>query len=715
MNEEKQNFLFEIGVEELPSRVLQNLANSLVVNLDAELKKAGLYFESTKTFVTPRRLAVLINKLLVTQPEQIVESRGPAINAAFKDGAPTQAALGFAKSCGVAIEALEQIETDKGTYLIYHSKKAGIETAKLLPNIISEALKKLPIPKMMRWGESQFSFVRPIKWVLMLLGNKVISGEVFGLQISNKTYGHRFHHPEPIEVNNPEDYQDLLKNIGKVIPDFKERRELIREQVKKLALKYGQAVITDELLDEVTGLVELPCSLLCQFEENFLMLPKEVLILVLQKQQRYFPISSLDGKLSNKFVVVSNIESKDPSHVVHGNENVIRARLRDAEFFFNSDLKFSLDSFNEKLKNTIFQAGLGSIYDKSFRLSEIAFYIAKKINTNELHARRSAELAKADLMTTMVCEFPELQGVVGHYYALKQDEPAEVAIAIKEHYWPRFANDTIPNTEIGAVLSIADRIDTLVGTFAINQNPVTGMKDPYGLRRAVNGILRIIFAKQYDLDLQELLQGAIDNYINRLEDFDDVITKTYQIPSQDQTIKLADIITRAIDNIKNFIFERMRFWYVEQDISNNIFAAVLNVQKPNALHFLDFDKRIFAVQKFLQLTEAETLIAAHKRVKNILKSQDIAANIFDAKLATEEAEKVLANELIKKSAEIEDLCQKTHYQAALSLLADLKPAIDKFFDKVMVMVDDIAIRNNRLKLLSDLNKLFNFVADISCL
>lgn len=714
-----QTFLFEIGVEELPSQVLQDLANSLIVNLQNELQKVALAHGTLKAFVTPRRLAILINDLVAKQKDQIVEAKGPAVAAAFKDGRPTPAAVGFAKSLKVEVEALDQIETEKGSYLVYRYKKVGAKVAELMPQVIVEAFKKLPLPKLMRWGESEFAFIRPIQWVLMLYGNKVIEEEIFGIKSSNKTYGHRFHSPKAIIINDSNDYEVTLKKVGKVIPDFSERRELIREQIMLLVAKLPRPknipIIDDALLDEVTGLVEYPEALLCSFEKEFLELPEEVLFLVLQKQQRYFPIVTPDNKITNKFIVISNIASKKPQNVIKGNENVIRARLRDAEFFYNSDLKFTLQSYNEKLKNTLFQADLGSIYDKSLRLGEIVFYLAKKINANEFHAKRSAELAKADLMTTMVGEFPELQGTIGHYYALKQNEPAEVAIAIKEHYWPRFAIDALPSTEIGSILSIADRIDTLVGTFSINKNPVTGTKDPFGLRRAVIGLLRIILGNKYDLDLQELLQGALDNYLNRLETFDDVITKTYQVPSQDQTVKLGDILNRALENIKNFVFERMRNWYADLSINNNIFTAVLNVQSPTSMRFLDFDKRIFAVQKFLQLSEAEALIAAHKRVKNILKAQDVSRQKFDLKLATEVAEKTLAAELAKKTLEVSDLCNKNRYQEALTLIADLKLPIDNFFDQVMVMVDDVAIRNNRLQLLADLNKLFNSVADISCL
>lgn len=691
MPNDGRDFLFEIGTEEMPPKQINNLVEALAARLKQGIENLGLKFSQVKTFATPRRLAVLIYDLSSKQPDQEVEMRGPAVKVAFDAaGNPTVAAKKFAESCGVNIDALKRFETAKGSWLICKTKKIGQNTAELLPTIVANALKNLPMPRAMRWGFGKYTFVRPVHSLVMLFGNVTIQTEFFGIKTSNQTYGHHFLHPAAITITEPKQYAEILKQ-NYVIADFAERRDLIVSKIKDALknIKNAQALISAELLDEVTGLVEWPVALIGSFPENFLELPPEVLITTLEHQQRYFPIVDENQKLIARFVVISNLASKNPAQVIAGNERVINARLTDAEFFYHTDLKFSLDSYLEQLSGAVFQAKLGSIYDKTLRVGKIAMVISKELEVNQVHVARAVQLSKCDLMTTMVGEFPELQGVMGYYYALKQNEPEPVAKALLEQYLPRFAEDKIPESKIGAALAIADRLDTLVGMFGINKLP-TGEKDPLGLRRAAIGVIRIIIEMSLNLDLVALLELAKQNYA-----------------------ALALENTAAVNQVLDFIYERLRSWYLDQGGKANIFNAVV-AKRPSKL--LDFKKRLDAVNYFQNLPDAEALSMAEKRVNNILQKASIKTQAtLNPKLFKEIAEKELASAIEKLTPALQKLFRAEDYQAALYKLTEIKPAIDNFFDQVMVMVDDEKIRRNRLRLLSDLHELFNYIADISLL
>lgn len=715
------NFLFEIGVEELPPKNLSNLEAALITNVAKELKNAALSFENIESFATPRRLAIAVKNLIDKQDDRIIEQRGPALKAAFdKDGAPTAACIGFANACGTAVENLEKITTEKGAWVFCKVNKIGETAEKLLPQIISQSLKNLPIGKYMRWGVGNFSFARPVHWILMLYNNKIINCELFGVAANNKTYGHRFHFPQAITVSNTDQYEEILHK-HRVIAAFDKRKEQIRQQILSAEADYGQPIIDEDLLDEVAGLVEWPQIIVGKFDARFLNLPPELLILVMQKQQRYFPlIDSESKKLAPYFITISNIESKNPAHVIKGNENVIHARLADAEFFYNNDARYTLDSYSDHLKEAVFLANLGSLYDKSLRMLDIAFNLAQKINANSYEAKRAAELSKADLMTTMVGEFPELQGVIGYYYALRQNEPEGIAAAIKEQYLPRFARDILPQTDVGRVLALADKLDTLIGAFCLNKIP-TGEKDPLGLRRAALGILRIILESKLDLDLKACLHLALKNYRDQIENFDDnVIAKNYMIPSEEAETRIPTLLQEIVTNTFNFILERMRVLCVETEgIQTNIFTAAINAEdkdRNKPTRPLDIIKRIQALKYFIALPEAEALSIAHKRVNNILANTTFDHNrTFDELLSDSIEEKELFQQLNQASIQIYRLGETSLYQDALSELTKLKPYIDHFFDKVMVMVDDAKIRNNRLVLLNKLRQLFAYVADIAAL
>ncbi len=716
------DFLFEIGTEELPPKSINKLAASLANSVEQSLTKNSLTFTELKTFATPRRLALLITDLANKQPDQKIERRGPSVAAAFdKDGNPTKATLGFAASCKTTADKLTTIKTDKGEWLTYTLKQTGKTAIQLLPEIISNAIKKLPLPKAMRWGNNDETFVRPVHWLVMLYGNKVIPYELFGIKADNKTHGHRFHHPEAITISEPKKYAEQLNKVGMVIADFDKRQKEIIKQIQKSTHRHPashpchpvldtgsrstrsvqsskhtvdsavkpQNDAAQELLNEVTNIVEWPVVLTGTFPESFLKLPPEVITSTLQKHQKCFTLYDDKGKLLPNFITVSNIKSKKPKQVVAGNERVINARLSDAEFFFNTDQKQPLAAHCEQLKHVVFQSKLGTIYDKTLRLEKLATYIANKINADKTLSRRAALLSKADLMTQMVGEFPELQGTIGFYYAKKDKEPLEVAKALQEQYLPRFAGDKLPTTLTGCALAIADKIDTIVGIFGINQIP-TGEKDPYGLRRAALGILRIIIEKQLDLDLQDLITEAARNY----------------------TIKFSNnnLSSQAVE----FILERLRAWYLEEGTSPQVFAAVLAKFPTRPL---DFKQRIKAVNAFIKLPEAEALAAANKRVSNILRkaNTDNLKHKISEKLLLEPAEQDLAKQLLQKAQKTEELYKEGKYTQTLQNLASLKKPIDNFFDNVMVNCEDEALRNNRLALLTKLRDIFILVADISLL
>lgn len=687
---ETQDFLLEIGCEELPAKSLTFFSQTLANNIQNELQKAELKHGAIKTFATPRRLAVLVEKLTTQQPARNIERKGPAVSAAYdQQGKPTAASEGFARSCGVNVADLKVTKTDKGDFLFFHLQQEGSSAKKLLPAICKDALEKLPITKPMRWNSHAIKFIRPVHWILLLLGNESIETNLLNNISSNKTCGHHFMHPRAIAIKNPSEYARKLFEVGKVVPDFKQRQEMIYAQLLELN-NNKQTVIQDEqLLQEVTGLVEWPVAMMGKFSEQFLEAPKEALILSMKTHQKYFSLQDSQGKLLPYFVTISNIESENPKRVIAGNERVMHARLSDASFFYHTDLQHSLHSRLEKLKTVVFQNKLGTLFDKSKRIALLANFIAKKLHADSASAERAGWLAKCDLLTEMVGEFPELQGIMGYYYALADKEPETVATAIKEQYLPRFAGDILPSSISGQAVAIADRIDTLIGIFGINQAP-TGEKDPFGLRRAALGVMRTIIEKNLDLDLQELLIAAQKNYHVALPN------------------------SQTVNETFAFMLERLRMWYAEQNINADVFAAVLARQPTKPF---DFHQRILAVQHFCKLPQAQALTAANKRVSNILKKEDGVSSHskINPGLFQQPQEHTLADLLTLKSKEVEQLCQQGKYTEALTNLAGLQQSIDDFFDHVMVMVDDEKIRNNRLALLMNLRNLFLQIADISML
>lgn len=690
----KENFLVEIHTEELPPKSLSRLAKSFLQEIKDRLQKAQLEFKEAEFYATPRRLAVFVKALAEEQPETIVERRGPAIEAAFDSaGNPTPACQGFARSCNVTPAELTRIKTKQGEWVGLQQKVAGKSVKELLPVIAQEALNALPIAKRMRWGSGTVEFVRPVHSVIMLYGNDIIDAEILGVRTGRETRGHRFHSKKSISISKPAVYLTRLENPGFVIADFELRKAKIKEQataiVQKAFGKNAHAVISDALLDEVTGLVEWPVAILGDFDQRFLSVPSEALITAMQEHQRYFAVVDADGKLMPHFVAISNIDSKDMQSVIAGNERVLRARLSDAAFFYETDKKRKLEERLQQLQSIVFQAKLGTLYEKTERIAKLATFIAEKIGENKEIAARAGWLAKADLATEMVGEFPELQGIAGSYYALNDGEPAAVAKAIREQYLPRFSGDELPSSTYGCILALADRLDTLVGVFGINQAP-TGDKDPFALRRAALGILRILIEKELDLDLSSLLNTAVEAYQDKLENRD------------------------VVKQVLNFILERLKPWYQEQNINPDVFASVaaLEITRP-----YDFHRRIQAVQSFKQLPDAESLSVANKRVSNILAKYEekIEAREINAHLFEADAERELATQLDALSLSISPLYRDARYVDVLSQLANLRKPVDDFFDQVMVMTDDKSRRENRLLLLAKLRASFFQVADIALL
>ncbi len=688
-----KDFLFELGTEELPPKALLTLSNALkkeiIAGIEASLgkeAKALLQDAVVKTYAAPRRLAVLIENLATEVPASTFFMQGPPARIAFDaDGNPTKALQGFAKKCGATVEQLEEQDGK----LCYRQETPAKPLADDLPAIVQNALDKLPIPKRMRWGSSRAEFVRPVKWVVMMLGDEVVECEIMSLKAGRKTRGHRFHYNQEIELIAPSDYASTLKERGYVLADFAERRELIRNQALAEAEKVGaEVVIESALLDEVTALNEWPVALLGRFEERFLDVPSQALISSMADHQKYFHLLDNAGNLAPFFITISNIESKEPQQVIEGNEKVIRPRLADAAFFFETDKKTSLEARTEQLKKIVFQKDLGTVHEKTVRIANLAGLIADKIGADKGWAERAGLLCKADLISDMVLEFPELQGLMGYHYAINDGEAEEVAKAQDEHYMPRFAGDQLPTTETGMAVAIADRLDTLVGLFGINQPP-TGSKDPFALRRATLGTLRIIVESGLDLDLRELLKIAADNHND--------------LPARDG----------LEEKVLDFMLDRFRAWYEDAGISAEVFLAVLAVKPTSPL---DFDKRVKAVNHFRSLSEAEALAAANKRVSNILSKQGVSGTpAVSESLLQDAAEQALAVELQNIQPGIEALFEAGDYQAALEKLSALRSSVDSFFEDVMVMADDEAIRNNRLALLSQLRSLFLGVADISLL
>jgi glycyl-tRNA synthetase beta chain len=680
-----KDFLVELGTEELPPKALRALSESFRDGIVSGLNAAGLAYGDVNVFAAPRRLAVFVGNLATQQPDRTTTVDGPPVKAAFDaNGNPTQAALGFAKKNGVDIFAIDK----SGEKLRVVKEQKGEAASALLPGIITQSLNDLPIPKRMRWGASRVEFVRPTQWLVMLFGDEVLDCTILAQKAGRESRGHRFHANTPVRISSPTSYLEDLRGAW-VQADFAERRAVILSKVQALAAKEnGKAIIPDALLDEVTALVEWPVPLVCSFEERFLAVPQEALISTMQDNQKYFCLLDDNGKLLPRFITVANIESTHPDYIVSGNEKVVRPRLTDAEFFFNQDKKSKLETRNERLKNVVFQAQLGSVYEKAERVSKLAGVIAAAIGAERALGERAGLLSKCDLATEMVGEFPELQGIAGYYYATHDGEHADVAKALDEQYQPRFAGDALPTGKIGAAVAIADKIDTLVGIFGINQPP-TGSKDPFALRRSAIGLLRIIIEKELVLDVQALVNGATKLYGDKLSN------------------------ANTASDVFEFLLGRYRAMYEEQGIKPDI---ILAVQALKPTQPFDFDRRVKAVAQFAALPEAAALAAGNKRVSNILAKETVAADApVNPALFTEAAEKALGEAVSTLAAELAPLFEQREYTASLNRLAALRPQVDAFFTEVMVMADDAAVKANRLALLAKLRGLFLQVADISLL
>jgi len=689
-----RDFLVELGTEELPPLALPELEKAFADGLRTALTEGSLPHDGIRSFATPRRLAVLVRGLAPAQSAQSIRLKGPPVSAAFgKDGAPTTAALKFAEKCGVEVGALSRVTEGKGEFLYFEGRKAGQTTVSLLPAMVQRSLDALPIPKRMRWGSSDAEFVRPVHWLVMMYGTELIPATILDTRSGSVTRGHRFMGARELPLAQPADYEATLRT-GKVIADFAARRALIREQVEAVGQSLGgKALVDDALLDEVTALVEWPCAIAGGFEARFLELPREVLISTLQHHQRYFPVEA-GGKLLAHFITVSNIESKDPSKVRAGNERVVRPRLSDAAFFWSQDRKQPLAARVAALDAVTFQAKLGSIGDKVRRVATLAGEIARLLDSNAAQATRAAELAKCDLLTHMVGEFPELQGIMGRYYATADGEPAEVATAIDEHYMPRGAGGALPSTAAGTAVALADKLDTLAGIFAIGQKP-SGTKDPFGLRRAAIGVLRILVEKKLDLDLRALVVRAVAL----------------------QPVQSATAATEVWD----YMVERLRAYFIDASRSGDAGDAISTemfdaVRASDPVSPLDFGARLGALSRFLSLPEAASLTAANKRISNILKKAEPGVTgTVDVAALREPAEKALHEALAGVLGDVERSLGKRDYAAALGKLATLRPVVDAFFDGVMVNAEDAALRRNRLALLAQLRQQFTRIADLSCL
>jgi glycyl-tRNA synthetase beta chain len=693
--------LIELGTEELPPKNLKSLSEDFAKLVSQALNDAGLTAASVEVYATPRRLGLLMRDMPIQQADQIVEKRGPALQAAFdKEGNPSKAAQGFARGCGVEVGDLLQRETDKGTWLYFEKNEIGLSLAKILPEVVATAINKLPIAKRMRWGDQAVEFVRPVKWLVMMIGSTVVEGEVLGVRSSNQSQGHRFHAPGHITFSAASDYVACLANEGKVVASFDERKEIIRKQIEESAANLGGvAHIEEALLNEVTGLVEFPVAVCGTFDAEFLSIPTEALVMTMQDNQKYFALFDQQGALLPNFITISNIDSKQPEMVAKGNERVIRPRFADARFFFEQDQKHPLSQHSEQLDKVVFQNKLGSIGDKSRRIAKLAVSIAKQIGADEDQVERAAQLCKCDLMTQMVGEFPKLQGLMGRYYAEFDEEPKLVSDAIEQHYWPKFSGDQLPGNDVAQCVALADRLDSLVGIFGIGQKP-SGVKDPFALRRAALSVVRILIEKDLSLDLIQLCSQACEGLADKFD------------------------AGSVVDDVSDYIFDRLRAYYQEQGIGFDIVDAVIS-SKPPILR--DCDRRVQAVNQFQSNAAAIALAAANKRIANILKKQVTDRNVENGvekgqtnqNLAINEtlfeaaAEKQLFQQLVGLQGKVDALFAEGEYLQGLNELASLRPVVDQFFDDVMVMVDDQAIKENRLALLGRLLNCFRQVADFS--
>ena len=684
-----QNFLVEIGTEELPPKALKTLATSFADNVEAELNQAGLTFEKIEWFAAPRRLAVKVLNLATQQPSKEIEKRGPAVSAAFDaEGKPTKAAEGWARGCGITVEQAERIATDKGEWLVHRAKIEGQPTKNLLNDVVANALAKLPIPKPMRWADKTVQFIRPVHTVTMLLGDDLIEGEILGVASARTIRGHRFLGEKEFEIQHADQYPQLLREKGSVVADFNERKAeiLAKSQAKATALG-GVADIEESLLEEVTSLVEYPNVLAAKFEERFLAVPAEALVYTMKGDQKYFPIYDKDGKLLPHFIFVSNINPEDPTAIIEGNEKVVRPRLTDAEFFFKTDLKQKLVDRLPRLETVLFQQQLGTLKDKTDRIEQLAGEIAKQIGADEAKAKRAGLLSKCDLMTNMVFEFTDTQGVMGMHYARHDGEDEEVAVALNEQYMPRFAGDELPKSLVASAVALADKFDTLTGIFGIGQAP-KGSADPFALRRAALGALRIIVEKNLPLDLEYLVKKSAALFGDKLTN------------------------KNVVADVVDFMLGRFRAWYQDEGIAVDVIQAVL-ARRPTRP--ADFDARVRAVSHFRTLDSAEALAAANKRVSNILAKVDAAIGEINLTACVEPAEKALAEAVLALRTEVQPLIAQGDYTTVLDKLANLRAPVDSFFDNVMVNAEDPALRQNRLAILNTLQGLFLQVADISVL
>lgn len=684
-----KNLLLELGTEELPPKALRNLAQSLHDSFVKQLNEQGLQFSSSKWYATPRRLALFIEQLADKQEDKEIEIKGPAIKAAFDaDGNPTKAALGWAASNGIDIKDAQTLETPKGAWLYIKTVKAGQATVNVIPEMFKTALKSLPIPRLMHWGDKKEEFVRPVHTLCMIYGDELIEGSILGVSSSKTINGHRFLGSQKVNIVSADSYVEQLRTEGRVIADYEERKQSIIAQVKSIAESVnGVADLDDSLIEEVTSIVEEPHIFKASFEERFLKVPAEALVYTMKGDQKYFPIYDSNKKLLPIFAFASNINPEDPKSLISGNERVVRPRLSDAEFFFNTDRKHSLESLFEKLETIVYQKDIGTIAFRSNCVESLAKYIASQIGADEAKAARAAHLAKCDLASTMVTEFTDTQGVMGMHYAELDGESKEVSDAIFEQYLPRFAGDIIPTNKVSIAVSLAEKIITLVGIFGINQLP-KGDKDPFGLRRAAIGTIRIILENNLSLNFKELITKACSILGNKIKSTDND------------------------EQVANYVYNRLKAYYQDQNIEASIFLAVLSTA-PSDL--LDFDKRVKAVKAFKSLPEAENLASAYKRINNILSKNSLTLGEVNKSLLSDQNEIALANALEEVSPKVNELFKDGNYQDALAALSKLKDPVDNFFENVMVNADNQAVKCNRLSLLNSLHDLISKTADISVL
>ncbi|MBO1927081.1 glycine--tRNA ligase subunit beta [Thiomicrorhabdus sp. 6S2-11] len=682
------DFLVEIGTEELPPKALKKLSQAFGAGIEAGLAEAELSFGEVSLYASPRRLAVRIQELQARQADKTVEKKGPAKKAAFDaDGNPSKALQGFARGCGADVADLIEIDTPKGVWMAFMQEQQGQDAAELLPAIVNQSLAKLPIPKRMRWGASDVEFVRPVHWAVMLMDDQVVPATILGHQTGNTTRGHRFHAPTEITIAKPADYIDTLCTKGYVQAEFDTRADMIRAQVEAAAkAEGGIAQIDEDLLEEVTALNEWPQAIVGDFDELFLSVPSEALVSAMKDHQKYFHMLDADGKLMAKFITISNIESSNPASVKSGNERVIRPRLSDAKFFWDQDRKQPLDDFLPRLKTVVFQQKLGTLFDKVERLETLAVKVGKPLGAESQMLERAARLSKCDLMSEMVGEFSDLQGIMGRYYAMEQNEDQQVADALDAQYQPRFAGDELPSSAVAQAVAIADKLDTITGIYGIGQVP-SGDKDPFALRRSALGMLRIIIEKELDLDLELMIRFALDLH---------------------PEVKTTD---ELVADIYDFVISRLKAYFADQGVTAEQFEAVRSCAPS---HPLDFAKRIEAVKAFAQIEGAESLSAANKRIANLLKKVDgDIAETVDTGLFDNDAESALFAKLDELREQVSDLVAGKDYIAALQQLATIRAEVDAFFDGVMVMADDESVKNNRLALLNQIYQLFTDIADIS--